>query len=73
MVEFSRVCILQSKGVYKLISSLQPLAQQIEIVKRKLYLTIETKKDLTNKNVYLLSTELDKLICQYQIHINQKA
>lgn len=71
MVIFTRV-YLKSKGVYTLLSSLQLLAQKINMVKGKLYSSIEIKKDLQNKDVYLLSNELDKLICEYQAIINNK-
>lgn len=73
MVTFSRVYINKLKGFNKLSSLLQPLAHQIDIVKGKLYLTIEDKKNLNNKEVYLLSTKLDELINKYQTSINQNS
>lgn len=62
---------MKLKELNKLSLSPQLLAYQIDIVKRKLYLTIEDKKNLNNKEVYLLSTKLDKLINKYQTNINQ--
>jgi len=43
------------------------LAIEIDDVKRQLYSVIESKGSLISKEVYLLSSKLDKLILEYQL------
>lgn len=43
------------------------LAQEIDETKGELYLALEAKKSLINKEVYHLSSKLDKLIFEYQL------
>lgn len=43
------------------------LAQAIDEAKGELYLALESKESLINKEVYLLSSKLDKLIFEYQL------
>ena len=45
------------------------LAQEIDEAKGELYLALEAKKSLINKEVYLLSSKLDKLIFEYQLNV----
>jgi len=43
------------------------LAKEIDEAKGELYSAIESKKSLISKDVYLLSSKLDKLIFEYQL------
>jgi hypothetical protein len=56
---------LGSKGVVVMVR----LAQEIDEAKGELYLALEVKKSLINKEVYLLSSKLDKLIFEYQLNV----
>jgi len=43
------------------------LAREIDEAKGELYLALESKESLISKEVYLLSSKLDKLIFEYQL------
>ena len=45
------------------------LALEIDETKRQLYSAIESKESLINKEVYLISSKLDKLIFEYQLKV----
>ncbi|MGI5858191.1 MAG: aspartyl-phosphate phosphatase Spo0E family protein [Tepidanaerobacteraceae bacterium] len=45
------------------------LAQEIDEAKGELYSVLEAKKSLNNKEVYVLSSKLDKLIFEYQSRV----
>lgn len=55
--------IQRDKGVVEMVQ----LAQEIDEAKGELYAAIESNESLISKEVYTLSSKLDKLIFEYQL------